>query len=219
MYRPMISRLVSFASETSATGGGVKPPEVSMVHVLGSALKLVGLCGFWAGDNVSYLTQTGLFDDYNDNNDEKNRLKKRKELIGRASRTANRFYFMGAVAGFVVNLRSYITYRKTTLKELKERVEEAQAEVEEGEDIFDDQDNQARLKRAIELFDKAKERQFIHFVALLKSCCDVLVFSNNPGINLWRKHAGFPMHEGFHCLCGLTSASTVLYNNFPNKST
>jgi hypothetical protein len=25
------------------------------------------------------------------------------------------------------------------------------------------------------------------------------------------------MHEGFHCLCGLLSAGSVLYNNFPNK--
>jgi hypothetical protein len=25
------------------------------------------------------------------------------------------------------------------------------------------------------------------------------------------------MNEGFHCLCGLLSAGTVLYNNFPEN--
>jgi hypothetical protein len=56
-------------------------------------------------------------------------------------------------------------------------------------------------------------------VALAKSCCDVLVFSNNPGVDLWkRSRRGAPMHEGFHCLCGLVSASAVLYNNFPNSN-
>jgi len=27
------------------------------------------------------------------------------------------------------------------------------------------------------------------------------------------------MHEGFHCVCGLISAGTVLFNSFPIKPT
>jgi hypothetical protein len=42
-----------------------------------------------------------------------------------------------------------------------------------------------------------------------------LVFSNNPGIDLWQQQIGHKMHEGFHCLFGLISASAVLYNNYP----
>lgn len=53
-------------------------------------------------------------------------------------------------------------------------------------------------------------------VALLKSCCDVLVFSNVTGMNLHKNIRGVKMHEGFHSLCGIISASTVLYNNFPD---
>jgi len=53
-------------------------------------------------------------------------------------------------------------------------------------------------------------------VALLKSCCDVLVFSNVTGVNLHKNIRGVKMHEGFHSLCGIISASTVLYNSFPD---
>ena len=42
------------------------------------------------------------------------------------------------------------------------------------------------------------------------------MFSNNAGIDLHKNYRGKKMHEGFHCLCGLVSASTVLYNYFPN---
>ena len=50
-----------------------------------------------------------------------------------------------------------------------------------------------------------------------QSCCDVLVFSNNPGIDFHERYRGKKMNEGFHSVCGLVSAGTVLYNNFPNK--
>ena len=63
---------------------------------------------------------------------------------------------------------------------------------------------------------KVEQKHFELFLALLKSICDVTVFSNNPGIDLHLKLRGKKNHEGFHCLCGLISASTVLYNNFSN---
>lgn len=50
----------------------------------------------------------------------------------------------------------------------------------------------------------------------MQSCCDVIVFSNMPGIDLHRRMRGKKNHEGLHCLCGLISASTVIYNNFPD---
>jgi hypothetical protein len=52
----------------------------------------------------------------------------------------------------------------------------------------------------------------------LKSSCDVLAFTNNPGIDLWMKHRGRKMNELVHCLCGLISSATVMYNFFPDSS-
>jgi len=228
LYRPMISRLVSFAQgEASSTASSTS--ETPLLAIIGTALKTIGLCGFWAGDNVSFLAQSGLFDDYSSKSAA--RIAKRKSLAGKASRTANQFYFMGAIGGFVANLRAYLHYRRGQLLQLKRQAENAiavaaaRAGQEENEDGSDSDDNNgssanrctAAKDGALQAYENGKGKQFDLFVALLKSCVDVIVFSNNPGVDLWRKHRGYPMHEGFHCLCGLISASTVLYNNFPNK--
>ena len=53
--------------------------------------------------------------------------------------------------------------------------------------------------------------------ALTKSIVDIMVFGNNPGVDLFVKYRGKKNHEGLHCIGGLVSASTVLYNNFPNS--
>lgn len=197
MYRPLASRLVSFASSVPDTA----PPSQTtpLVVVVGTALKLLGLWGFWTGDNFSFLTMSGLFDNYQ--LPLSDRVTARQRLAARASRFANRSYFMGSVAGLAASLRAYYDgYRK--MMGIKRDIEQADGDEEE--------------LRATKAFDAAKTKQFSLAMALLKSCCDVLVFSNNPGVNVWVKSRGRPMHEGFHCLCGLLSASTVLYNNFPN---
>ena len=78
---------------------------------------------------------------------------------------------------------------------------------EDGDDVVEEA--RANLKRT-------ERKHFELSLALLKSCCDFMVFSNNPGIDLHLKLRGRKNHEGLHCLGGLVSASTVLYNNFPN---
>jgi hypothetical protein len=196
MYRPMASTL-------SLSGEASKQSDIPMWTLVGSAIKMMGLFGFWSGDNFAFLAQSGMFDDYR--LDATARMAQRKALQTRASQTANRCYFVGSVAGLVVSLRSYLSYRNNTLRPLQEQVENAE-----------DEDEAELAEMSLE---SAKEKQFVLFLALLKSCCDVLVFSNNPGFDLWKKYTGRKMHEGFHCLCGLTSASTVLYNNFPNANT
>lgn len=195
MYRPMASTL-------SVSGEASKQSDTPMWKLVGSAIKMLGLFGFWTGDNVAFLTQSGMFDDYR--LDATARMAQRKHLQTRASQTANRFYFVGSIAGLAVNLRSYLNFRNNTMHPLKEQVEEAE-----------DEDEAQAAELSLE---RAKEKQFVLFLALVKSCCDVLVFSNNPGIDLWKKRTGRKMHEGFHCVCGLMSASTVLYNNFPNAN-
>ena len=64
---------------------------------------------------------------------------------------------------------------------------------------------------------KATETKLVElYLALLKSICDCIVFSNNPGVDLHLKYRGKKNHEGLHCCCGLISAGTVLFGNFPN---
>eukprot|EP01083_Nonionella_stella_P219660 786616_1 len=53
-------------------------------------------------------------------------------------------------------------------------------------------------------------------VQFSQSCCDVTVFSNNPGVDLHLKYRGRKMNEGIQCVCGITSALTVIYNNYPS---
>ena len=195
MYQPMASRL-------SVSGQTALPPKVDepMWKIVGATIKMLGLCGFWTADNVSFLTYSGLFDNYQ--LDKSTRIAERKRLQTTASTAANQFYFVGGIAGLLVSVRSYWAYRETTMRKLQENIDSAE-----------DVDEETHALRA---FEKAKEKQFVLFLSLVKSCCDVLVFSNNPGIDLWQKFYGRKMHEGIHCAGGLISASTVLYNNFPN---
>jgi len=98
------------------------------------------------------------------------------------------------VAGFVINWKNYWEHRRQVLAPL----------VQQQDDVV-----------AIEA---AEKKQFTLFLALLKSICDVMVHSNNPGVDLWMRYRGRKLYEGFHCLLGLTSAATVLYNNYPDYS-
>jgi hypothetical protein len=176
-----------------------------------AAVKLLGLAGFWAADNVSYLAQSGLFDDYRNRSYEE-RMTRRKRLVSGCSSLANRSYFIGALAGLVVSYRAYVRHRSCTILPLLTATN--RSDDDEGDKGTTDGCDQQLLNQAL-------TKQFTNLVALVKSCCDVLVFSNNPGVDLWRKrhrNGSPPMHEGFHCLCGLLSASTVLYNNFPNSA-
>lgn len=201
-YRPLISRLSSRLVGSSSAEQA--PPLWSVV---GAALKIVGLMGFWASDNISFLTGAGLLDDFSLDN--KSRLVARQRIQTVASQTGNRFYFFGAIAGLVVNFKCYREFRNGTLRERQEELDEV------GEDdVFHSEEDRKAVLKSLE---KAKEKEFVLFLALLKSCCDVLVFSNNPGIDLWTRYSGKKLNEGIHCVGGLLSASTVIYNNFPNK--
>lgn len=71
--------------------------------------------------------------------------------------------------------------------------------------------------KALQEWEMKKHKYFLRVVALVKSVCDTIVFSNNPGVDLHKKYRGRKMHEGLHCLLGILSASTVIYNNLPQK--
>jgi hypothetical protein len=195
MYQPILSRLASSLFVDSTGKEVAASASSSFLMVLASAVKLIGLAGFWAADNANFLAMSGLFDNYTLSNEE--RIRRRDRIQSKTAVLANRSYFLGAVGGLFVTFRSYYSFKHQQMRQLQEAVA-------------------AGDKEANKLLEQAKEKQFVLFTALVKSVCDILVFSNNPGLDFWTTYRGRKMNEGFHCLCGLTSAATVLYSNYPD---
>jgi hypothetical protein len=171
---------------------------------IGSAFKIMGLLGFWTADNINYVCSTGFLDDHSLPASE--RLAKRTRLQTLSSVRANQAYFGGAIAGLLVNTYAYNSHRRDKLAAAERKLKEV------CETKGDDQ-----IEEAQKHLTAIKKEQFSLFLGLLKSCCDVIVFSNNPGVDLHQKYRGKKNHEGIHCVCGLVSAGTVLFNNFPDK--
>ena len=216
MYKPSPTRTSSAGSfnqirDASISTSIVPSPPDPIWKLLGGSLKLIGLMGFWAFDNISFMTNAGFLDPItldstsSVSDPKRDRLRRKK----RASEIAGRFYFMGGLAGLYVNSRSLWAHRNGALKEAQVKLSKAMASAPS---------NDARnFSEAKDELKEVEARHFVLFLAFLKSCCDVMVFSNNPGIDLHLKLRGKKNHEGLHCLGGLVSASTVLYNNFPNE--
>ena len=176
--------------------------------LIGSTLKLIGLMGFWAFDNLAFLTGTGFLDPFSTTkgSDPKSlRLQRKKS----ASEWGTRFYFMGCLAGLYVNFRAVMEHSCDALQKARDGLQnclESQLSEVSEED----------LTKAKQQLKSTEIKHFELYVALLKSICDCIVFSNNPGVDLHVKFRGKKNHEGLHCCCGLVSASTVLFGNFPN---
>ena len=156
MYRPLLSRM-------SSTFASTEKPSVELWRAVGSAVKMLGLFGFWAGDNVSFLCSTGAFDNYA--LPQKERLEKRKNIASFATRRAAQAYFIGSLAGLLTNWYSYLVFRRDKLAKAEEHMKEAVAE------SLDDQD------KTIQQLTLVKEKQFELFLALLKvrSCFTVFI--------------------------------------------
>ena len=180
----------------SAEGGGDNKNastgvfSVFSLDKLLQTIRLLGLAGFWGMDNTSFMLASGFCDNYQ--LDAETRISRRKGWQRQAGIWANQSYFASSVAGFWINLRSLRNFRR--------------------DNRLDDDDDD---DKSVEERKKLQAKHFGLCVALVKSVCDILVFSNNTGVDLWKKHYGFKMNELVHCLCGLTSASVVLYKNYP----
>eukprot|EP00980_Cylindrotheca_fusiformis_P027112 scaffold18886_cov108-Cylindrotheca_fusiformis.AAC.3 len=197
VYRPMVSRMASiFAPDET--------PSTELWKICGTSIKLTGLLLFWAGDNCNFLFSTGFFDDYS--LPSKERTERRKRWMSFAGKRAGQAYFVAALAGLLVNWFTYSQFHRKYI---------ASTESDGGEERPRGEAEEQEVSMLREK--KLKEKQFSLFLSLLKSCCDVTVFSNQPGIDLHKKLRGKKNHEGFHCLCGLISAGTVIYNNFPDS--
>jgi len=140
-------------------------------QIVGTCMKMIGLMGFWAGDNVNYLAGGGLFD--NMAVDPKQRTAQRNNLKTSAALFANRFYFFGAVTGLLTSLRVYWCHRQTSIRDAHERLVEATKRVHDVESqkvVEPEEESKTKTlwKEAKAALDKAREKQFVLFLGVLK---------------------------------------------------
>lgn len=213
--------------------GGAKVEVRSQHHppvwkIISRIFRVVGLAGFWLGDNVSFLYSTGFWLDYENSNVI---IGTRKEIIladgrkssngmkERASLFATRSYFFASLAALYLNAREWLCHRNGPLQQVIQDV----SDLDMHESLQTDNnhnnavvvENRERQEALFFHYEEVKRKHFTLFLALVKSCCDVTVFSNN--LDLYRKFRGKKMNEGIHCICSIISALTVLYNNYPSK--
>ena len=190
---------------------------------MGIAIKTLGLCGFWAADNINFITSTGLLDNDNDNRRD-DRLLHRKYRQTLWSKRANQSYFCGSLAGLYVNLYTYIIYYRRRQRRQQQQQQQQLMNDNNKSTITAEEEEVAattadHLKRVVTNDNEEQQQQQIIILNLVKSCADVLVFSNNAGIDFWVKYIthGRKLNEVIHCLSGMVSAAVVLYNNYPNN--
>ena len=165
-----------------------KAKSSGVLETLVHTIRYFGLAGFWLMDNTNFLYGSGVLDSFR--LDRKDRIQQRKTLQSQASKRANQSYFAGSVAGFWINWKALRAFQKLN-------------------------HNATDNKKSPEECTKLRAKYFALWAALLKSTCDVLVFSNMPGLDFWKTYHGAKMNELVHCVAGLTSASVVLYKNYP----
>ena len=199
---PYLNRILSLLY--TSMGAVFLSDEKSRVQwwkVIGTSLKTIGMFGYWVGDNANFLTSSGALDNYNV--PERDRLARRKRWLDITGKKANQFYFFATIIGFFTNSYAYYRFQLKNAIEAKHQEEKVE------------NNKSCTLDTASEVKER-EGKQFVLLLALLKSCMDIVVFSNNPGIDLHKKWRGRKNHEAIHCLCGLISAGTSIYNNFPD---
>jgi len=202
----ILDRMISFIPFSSNS----EIPTVELWKATGSGLKMIALVGFYLGDNLNFLTSSGTLDNYSLS--EIDRLSHRKQLQSLLGKKTSQSYFFASMVGLVMNAYSYHRFVQQTNKTI---VTQEPVDDKSTSNDLDEQKEDLDEERERHLHSIAKkEKQFELFLGLLKSCMDVIVFSNNDGIDLHKKWRGRKNHEGFHCLCGLISAGTGLYSQF-----
>mmetsp|Transcript_4205 Transcript_4205/g.4777 ORF Transcript_4205/g.4777 Transcript_4205/m.4777 type:complete len:477 (-) Transcript_4205:1498-2928(-) len=200
-------RMFSFIPISSNTD----MPKVELWKATGSGLKMIALVGFYLGDNLNFLTSSGTLDNYSLS--ETDRLSRRKQLQSLLGKKSNQSYFFASIVGLVMNAYSYhrfVQQRNKTMLTREQVYDKNTNDLDEQKEEVDED----REKYLQSIATKKEQKQFELFLSVLKSCMDVIVFSNNDGIDLHKKWRGRKNHEGLHCLCGLISAGTGLYNQF-----
>jgi hypothetical protein len=150
MYRPLLSRM-------SSTFAPDEAPATELWKVCGTSIKMLGLLVFFAADNCNFLFSAGAFDDYS--LPSKERMERRKRWVSSAGKRASQAYFVGSLAGLVVNWYAYSNFHREKIAPLEDDLPEA----------MEDQEPEERDIAALRV-KKLKETQFSLFLSLLKVC-------------------------------------------------
>lgn len=140
-------------------------------------LKLIGLAGFWLGDNVTYLTSIGFFDYYFMKNSPKNKLELEEWRNSKKTKSqffAGRCYFAAAVVGLYANFREVLMAREK-LKSCRSKMRMIAAykhynnlEVQERNSNIEDDNYSAEVREIKIEWEKEKVKYFQCVVSLLK---------------------------------------------------
>jgi len=177
--------------------------DMDVVGTVLSTLKAIGMIMFLTGDNLNFLYSSSLFDNFRlAPKYQQQRRSYWQQMVGCK---ANQAYFYSCLMGLILNWR---LYRRHQMETLQAASFVADAD-EEGRKQCHGDAGTAAAKR--------QEKRMSLILNLVKSACDVIVFSNNPGVDLHQKLRGRKNHEAIHSICGVISASTVLYKSFPKR--
>jgi hypothetical protein len=151
--------LSSYINEEKAE---TTPPP--LWKVFSSVGKLLGLAGFWAADNISFLYSSGfLIDGAKITQQGRSRAKE-------VSIFAARSYFFAAVSGLYLNLRELIHHRNGPLKEAWIGLEHYSSNVKvEGDNgAYEEHESSREMDSFKAELEKAKRKHGILCMALLK---------------------------------------------------
>jgi hypothetical protein len=179
----MLDSFSSFSLNNTSKNNGSASLTTPLWKSFGVSCKLVGLAGFWLGDNISYLSQTGFLSD---------RFVKDRT---KAPIFATRSYFFAALVGWYINYKELRLHRKR----LQDAIDNVYDLVEEQEEFSSDNEDETsgkntavskeksglrnELNVAIAKLRDEKAKQFVLFLALLKaslpvSRCKSIYFSS-----------------------------------------
>lgn len=160
---PSLSRLVyrslsSFIDEKHYGSGEPLP----LWKVLSTSFKLLGLAGFWAGDNIAFLSSSGFLIDEG----KKGRAKS-------ASIFAARSYFFACVSGLYLNLREFMRHRNGPLREAIMNLNDCKLQIKainnQGVDVaYEKHRKEQELERFESELERVKQKHASICVALLK---------------------------------------------------
>lgn len=210
MYRPLASQIVaSYGNNCDAA-----PPAWK---IIGSTVKILGLMGFWLGDNVNFFVSSGFFDDVSLPSAE--RAKFRAELRRKAGYFAGRAYFLGAISGLYVSFREVLMHRNGPLRRAMEVVRSlegkgSQRSIQKNQswDMDSDQQDETdenavdpQLALARSDLEKIKGRQFVLFLSLLKvsntSMYPCFALNNSLLLRIYERSSVSTLLSSMYLLC------------------
>lgn len=117
-----------------------------------AGIKVFGMLGFFAGDNIAFLSSSGVLDNHSVPSDAV-RLKRRRKLQDLANIRANQSYFVVSLVGLALNANAYAEVRRSMLDP---------SNMSTRNDDDSSRNEQDALQR------RQQEKQFSRLMALIK---------------------------------------------------